>query len=303
MTPPGTTVTIAGRAVDLVCHRALLSGRYHDNTRAAIAECFEAGAGRIEVDVHSLAGDDYIVYHERKLEAETDVAGSVGRATPDIVRGCRFKHDPDDRPLLLSELVELAKGCDTELQLDLKDWRPLPDERIRPLLRAIAPVQERVIISCGQDWNLRRIHRADPTLAYGFDPGHYLDAPLEETPFFLPRTMGAYGYRDDSPLAVGRTEATADYLRERFDGLLAQVPGAREFFLSYRLILQMLDDGFDAAGWLHERGIAVTAWTLDRLGPASLAAAERLAAAGVDRITTNTPLAWRETFARTASRA
>ena len=45
--------------------------------------------------------------------------------------------------------------------------------------------------------------------------------------------------------------------------LALQVPAAREYFLSYRLVLQMLDDGFDVAAWLHDRGIAANVWTLD----------------------------------------
>ena len=51
-------------------------------------------------------------------------------------------------------------------------------------------MHDQVIISTGQDWNLRRLHRADPELALGFDPGHYFDYAIESDIFFLPRTMG-----------------------------------------------------------------------------------------------------------------
>jgi hypothetical protein len=165
-------------------------------------------------------------------------------------------------------------------------------ERIRTLLRVIEPVHDRVIVSTGQDWNLRRLHRADPELGLGFDPGHYIDYALEGADVFLPRMMGAYGYRDDHPMAVGKTEEACDYLAERFAMLALQAPWAREFFLSYQLILQMLDDGFDVVEQLHERDVEVTAWTPDYNGPGSLAVLDRLAAAGVDRITTNPIPAW-----------
>jgi glycerophosphoryl diester phosphodiesterase len=186
--------------------------------------------------------------------------------------------------------------CDTEIQLDLKDWRPMPEERLRALTDTVAPVKERVIISSGQDWNLARLHALDPGLRFGFDPGHYLDHAIEGDQVFLPRTMGAYGYRDDHPLAFGRTEATSDYLEQRMAMLTLQTPGASEYFLSYRLVRQMLDDGFNVADWLHDRGIDANVWTPDYHGDESLRLLERLIGAGIDRVTTNTAPAWVEAF-------
>jgi hypothetical protein len=104
--------------------------------------------------------------------------------------------------------------------------------------------------------------------------------------------MGAYGYRDDHPLAFGRTENVVDYLEQRFEMLLLQAPGGREFFLSYRLVLQMLDDGFNVAEFLHARGVDANVWTPDYDGANSLATLDRLIRSGIDRITTNTLPAW-----------
>ncbi|MEK7693321.1 MAG: glycerophosphodiester phosphodiesterase family protein, partial [Chloroflexota bacterium] len=295
------SIMFGGKTAVLVCHMAALSGRQRPNSRAAMRECFDAGVARVEIDVHSLDGPDYIVSHERRLEREMSGSGSIGAATPHTVRALRFLDDADDRPMLLSEVVEMARGCASEVQLDLKDWRPLSESRVRALIDTIEPIAERVIVSSMQDWNLRLLRRADPTLAVGFDPGHYLDYAVEEGPVFLPRTMGAYGYRDDHPMAVGRTEPAAGYLRERMEMLVLQSPGACELFLSFRLFLQMLGDGFNAAAWLHERGIDVTAWTPDYRGPDSLRPIERLIDAGVARITTNTAPAWVEAFAGTGT--
>ncbi len=296
--PPSPTVVRAGgRDVSLTCHMAALSGNLRRNSLAAIEECFAANATRMEVDVHTLDGDDSIIYHERRLEHQTDGDGTVGRATPAMIRGLHYLDDAHARPPLVSEVVELARGCDTEVQLDLKDWRPMPPERLRALIAPITAIRDRVIVSTGQDWNLRRLHDEAPDIAIGFDPGHYIDHRSEETDFFLPRTMGAYGYRDDHPLAIGRTESVEDYLRERMTILHGQVPFAREWFLSYRVMLQMLDDGFDPIAFLHDREIEVTAWTLDQRNDATTHAFERLAAAGIDHVTTNTIPAWRATFA------
>jgi glycerophosphoryl diester phosphodiesterase len=276
----------------------VLSGAYRPNTLAAIRECFEQGVGRIEIDIHSLAGDDFIVTHDRRLEASTSGSGSVGAVTPDAVRAARFRHDPSDRPALLSEVAALARDAGTEIQLDLKDWRPMSRERIDALLRAIAPVHDRVIVSTGQDWNLRLLHEADPSLAIGFDPGLYIDCKTEESSVFLPRATGAYGYRDDHPLAFGATESPAAYLEARTAMLVLQVPAAREWFVNYRMVLQMLDDGFDVAAWLRARGIETNVWTLDTNREGAIDAFTRLSALDIARVTTNTTRAWEAAFSR-----
>ncbi len=299
MTHP-LTITRGGRTAALTCHVGMLSGQHRRNSRAAVRECLEAAAARVEIDIHSLDGPDYVVSHERRLEHETTGRGSIGSATPQTVRDVRFPGDADDRPALLSEIVEMTRGSHTQLQLDLKDWRPLRDDRLRVLFDLIAPIKRQIIITAGEDWNLRLLHRADAELAIGFDPGRYIGRSHDGETDFLPRTRGAYGYFDDHPLAIGRTETPADYLRARIEALACQCPASREMFLDHRFLLQMLDDGFNPAEWLHEHGSEVTAWTVDYTSAESIGVAERLIAAGVDRITTNTPLAWVDAF--TASR-
>lgn len=286
-----------GHTVRFTAHKAILSGKHRGNTIGGVRECLAAGVPRLEIDIHSLDGPDYVIFHERRLEHETDGRGSIGRATPDDIREVRFLQDRADRPPLLSEVVAEALGSDTQLQLDLKDWRPIAADRIATLLKVIEPVHDRVIVSTGQDWNLRRLNEADPELALGFDPGHYIDHAIEGADVFLPRAMGAYGYRDDHPMAFGKTEPTVEYLNERWNLVVLQQRWAREYFLSYLLLLQMLDDGYDVTAFLHAQGIAVTAWTPDCHGPDAVRVFERLAAAGVDRITTNTIPAWEAALA------
>jgi hypothetical protein len=93
-------------------------------------------------------------------------------------------------------------------------------------------------------------------------------------------------------MAFGRTEGTVDYLRERMAMLALQAPGAREYFLNYRLVLQMLDDGFNVADYLHDRDIEANVWTFDFHGGESFRQLQRLLKAGIDRFTTNTARAW-----------
>lgn len=284
----------------LVAHMAVLSGDHRPNSIGAIRECIERGVPRIEIDIHSLEDDDFVVTHDRKLEQETTGRGSVGSATADDIRATRFIDNAHDRPALLSEVAAAAASSDMQLQLDLKDWRPLTPARTQALLGAIAPIRDRVIVSSGQDWNLRAL-AAIGSVATGFDPGLYIDSAGE--PYYLPQHLGAYNYRDDHPLALTRTVAVAEYLEQRFEQLALLAPASREWFISYRLVLQMLEDGFDAPAWLRARGIEPNIWTLDYDGAQTLAAYDRLGAAGVARVTTNTTLAWEEPLsARPASR-
>lgn len=282
-----TTVQLAGHEVSFTCHGGLLAGQGLPNSLGGIGECLQAGASRVEIDIHSMADGEYLVTHATRLEEATTSRGAIGRLTREEALGLRRNDDAGSRPPLLSEVVALTQPFACELQLDLKDWRPLTLERVDALAALVRPLGERAIISSGQDWNLRAIARHVPWLRLGFDPDRYLCiAERNQAP--VPGRLGAYGYRDDHPLALGRAQTVGDYLRERLDILVAQCVSARELFIEYRLLLQAETEGVMLSRLLHERGVAVSAWTLDYDGPESLARLERLASAGVDRVTTNT---------------
>lgn len=283
----GTTVQLAGHELSFTCHSSLLAGRGSPNSLAGITECLQAGASRIEIDIHSMADGEYLVSHANRLEEVTTSRGAIGRLTREEALELRSKDDSQTRPPLLSEVVELVQPYTSELQLDLKDWRPLTPERVSALITRLAPLGERAIVSSGQDWNLRAIACQTQALRLGFDPDRYL-AARERDQAPMPGRLVAYGYRDDHPLALGRAQPSEEYLRERFAALLLQCPFACELFLEYGLLLQAEADGLMLPRLLHERGITVSAWTLDYDGPESLATLGRLASAGVDRVTTNT---------------
>ena len=101
--------------------------------------------------------------------------------------------------------------------------------------------------------------------------------------------MGAYGYRDAHPLAKRRLTTTAEYLRDRFGGIMRLVPGPSEAHLRLAMFERMLDDGIaDAAEIFHALGIKVDVWTLDADTPRWRERFARLVDAGVDIVTTNT---------------
>jgi glycerophosphoryl diester phosphodiesterase len=281
-----TTAVVAGRELSFTCHSGLREGRGLPNSLEAIHDCLEAGVFRIEIDIHSMADGDYLVSHASRLEESTTSQGPVGHLTRDDALNLRRSDDPNSRPPLLSEVIALVQPHSSDLQLDLKDWRPLTEERVHALIALTEPLGQRVLVSSGQDWNLRAINSQSKELRLGFDPDHYLASGQRKVP--VPARLGAYGYRDDHPLAIGRAQPVAEYLRERMIDLVTQCPFAREFFIEYQLLLQAMNDGVSLSQLLHERGVAVSAWTLDYDGANSIAKLEALAAAGVDRITANT---------------
>jgi hypothetical protein len=118
---------------------------------------------------------------------------------------------------------------------------------------------------------------------------HWNDRP-SDVPFPLQR--GSYDYWDDHPLAAAGILPLPEYVAVRLEGLHAAVPRVDEIMLHYPTLLRAVDDGVDVCGLFHQRGTRVLAWTLDADGAGAAAACDRLQAAGVDVLVTNTPTDW-----------
>lgn len=288
----------------IVHHMAAHDGRYPPNSLEAVRACLEANADFIEIDVTALAQDDYLLVHDPVLESETTGNGEVSACLltdaqelwlTDAQRQATPYH-----PALLSEIVAAFADYPTgsRLQIDFKNVIPFADdEPLHRLTYLIAPLGERVIVSSGADWQLRRLHKIAPWLELGFDVHFYIDwrSPDETIdPRIPPYRQGAYGYWDDHPLATQRYYTMADYLAERCAALATLIPTATTFYIDHKLIAQSLADGFNWAADLHTYNIKLDAWTMDSTNPVALANLPLLLEAGVDQITTNTPQAVRE---------
>jgi glycerophosphoryl diester phosphodiesterase len=249
--------------VELKAHRGAWSGRHRENSLAALRECYAEGVARVEIDF-LFHGDDFVVTHDRPR------------------RGAKL---PRLRDAL--EIVRSAPDGPTVLMLDAKGDAPWPATVVTRLLRVIEPVRNRIFVGSPADWNLRRLRDADRSLTLAFDPQYYLTWGSKTEK--LPGRVGAYGYQDTHPLAIRRTGPTEDYLRERFEMLVALVPDAREVHLRLGFFERMLDDGFDAANFLHDAGKLVDVWTIDAGTRRWRERVARAIAAGVDIVTTNTP--------------
>lgn len=283
----------------IVHHMGALDGSdAPPNSLEAVQACLDAGARCVEVDVTALARDDYLLVHDDELEHETNGEGLVAETPPVRARELFLKRDgaiTSYHAALLSDLVQLwqAHGAKSLLQLDFKNVIPLKsDEPLERLIEQIEPLGDRVLVSSGADWQLRRLRRLAPWLLLGFDVMYYIDWQPEASardPRAFPRQRGAYGYYDDHMLATQRIWSVPQYLRDRCESLMGLVPDVSVFYLEHTLITQSLKDGFNWAEPLHARGILLDAWTMDVTNPVVPAAAPQLLAAGVDLFTTNTP--------------
>jgi glycerophosphoryl diester phosphodiesterase len=283
---PDSFFRVGDRTVELKVHRCLWSGRYSENSPLAIAECASERVLRTEIDVRGTRDGEFVVLHDDRFDRVTDATGLVREAT--AVEATRSRFTDGAHPLLFAEAIQLIAANDypRHIELDLKDLAPYNMAQAEALARAVQPLKDRGHFSCPADWNLRRLLMIDPTLGVSLNPHCYIDTELDDD-VRLP--MGAYGYRDAHPLARQRVSTTADYLRDRFGGIMRLVPGLSEAHLRVGMLERILDDGVaDIAEVFHSLGLKLDAWTLDAGAPRWQERLERIVAAGVDIVTTNT---------------
>jgi glycerophosphoryl diester phosphodiesterase len=282
----------------LVHHSANRDHNHPSGSLPALQACLEADARAVEIDISLLADGQFALLHGPTLERETTGSGPIAALTSEQVRALQHVQRGEVTEVgvgLLSEALDLLRQYPStaELQLDLKPDVYSTDAVLSKLVTDLRPVMDRVRVTSPSDWALRRLHALEPSLALGFDPLLYLEIDYGEhsDPTVPPFRQGAYGYWDDHPLSTRRWGATADYLAARADALWIQAPPGAIWYIDAGLLDQALGDGFDWIAYLHDRGVEVDAWTLDAHRPERAVLARRLAAQGVDRITTNDAVA------------
>jgi len=260
-------------------------GRRPENTLAAVAFALEHGANGVEVDLCVTGDNQIVVHHDLRLNPDTtrDATGrwlprgeraplielawaalrelDVGRARPGAAVALRFgRQSPVDgaRVPLLAEFVELMtqRAPGVTLNLELKS---------DPRAPALAPPAERYAALVADE--LARLRPAGALFLQSFDWA--LMARVK-------REMRARGvacqiaFTCPRPFDRAAIDAAAD-------------AGAAVFSCDYR--------GLDAELLRHarSRGLGVCAWTVN-----AAADIARLAALGVDAITTDYPERARE---------
>ena len=273
----------------LIHHAANRGNGYPSGSLAALKDCLSANVGWVEIDLIPLQGGDFALLHDANLVAVSNGSGAVPEKTAAEIQVLHYKDHPQYQLSTLSEVIRWVKeiDSDTHIQLDLKPFGPINAEVLKSLLRLVEPIKERVLVSTVADWVLRLLHRIDAEIRLGFDPLLYLDLetnhPRPEG--IPPLRVGAYGLRDDHPLAVQRWGSEKDYFAARAEALLLQAPLRANWYINAGLLELAHEAGFDWIDFIHQYGGGqVAAWTLDA---DRIALTERLIDAGVDLVTTN----------------
>ncbi len=283
------------RRVPLKHHRLLSGTHPHPpNSLPALRQILADGAEAIEFDVGLTLDGAFVLLHDSSLERETTGRGPLRQISEAQFKALRLR-GTNEPPATLADVMTALRGVGRALkvQVDLTEQEPLPREVAARLGYALATLREnsylRVVVSSAADWNLRILRRLDPALNVGFDFLYYLDAPVDE-PRRLPTRTSAYGYLDDHPLGYGRLMSPREYLADRVEVLLEQVPGASEFYLRKEFVLQALADDFNPIRFVHEHkpGALVDVWTLSADDPDASRVLWTVLEAGADQITTDT---------------
>lgn len=260
------------REIRLKWHQLRRAGTDPAHDRTNLKQGIEQGAS-LEVDIVTTRDGHFVCLHDPELGCETTGRGPVqdhDRSALERLRQCSNDGHPlATPPLFLDEVLVALAAAPADwpgrLQLDLKQPQGLIDGSLARRFAELArPVAHHLILG-GTEWRaVQRLGEAVPGLRLGFDPLalHETAPPASAAEF---RTLGAY--------------------------MLAHAPEAAIFYLHIALALQGLEAGVDLIAMAKTRGAEVDAW---RLEPEDDGAAEiltRLVAAGVDQITTDSPLA------------
>ena len=268
----GVALRDGGREIRLKWHqlRRAASDPAHDRRNLRLG--IEQGAS-LEVDIVATRDGHFVCLHDPELACETTGRGLVhdqDRSALERFRQCANDGRPlASPPLFLDEvlaaLAEAPAGWPGRLQLDLKQPLRLIDRELAQRFAGLArPVAHHLVLA-GTEWRaVQRLSEAVPGLRLGFDPLaiHEAAPPAGAAEF---QALGAY--------------------------MLAHAQDAAIYYLHIPLVLEGLDAGVDLIATARAAGAEVDAWRLEPEDDRAIATLARLIAAGVDQITTNSPLA------------
>jgi len=220
----------------------------------------------LEIDVRFLADDRMLIFHDPTLDQETTGSGRVDALTTPAVGAIRFRNSESVPLCFLEEVVDVIRGGETLLQVDLKLRRPISAGRLDALARALFPIRDRVLVGSQAHWNLRAL--PERGIAVAFDPTlQWQYAPARSNEHALPFRRGLHGLWDDAPIAHVRGVATADYCAVRIADIAALLPAAREWMVDIATIRYLSSLGLGLGDELAGRGIELAAWTMPDEGP------------------------------------
>jgi fructose-1,6-bisphosphatase/inositol monophosphatase family enzyme/glycerophosphoryl diester phosphodiesterase len=242
------------RPVQTCAHRGN-SNVYRENTLPAIRSAIAAGADFVEIDVRVTADDQVIVLHDATLERLWGLPSAVSDVTLEQVRSLG---GADERPPLLSEVIELFDGAPSTLLIDMDD--PTLAE---PAYRVVASVLSASVLSA----SVLSASGATSAAPGAGDPAS--------------RTAVAWCGDIDGMRTIRRLDAGARIWMP-WDSPTAPTADDIGDLAPERINTEFLTMTRQLAEQIHALGYGITVWTVD--DESSMRWAQRI---GVDTVTTN----------------
>jgi glycerophosphoryl diester phosphodiesterase len=236
------------------------SARAPENTLEAFRLAMEAGAGGLELDVHSTRDGEVVVIHDATVDRTTDGSGAIAGMSLDELRGldagCHFSPDGGatypyrGRRLRVPTLAEVYKRFPAaSVNIDIKEPQQGAEEAVLQVVQKVG-AEERSLVVSDDHAVVRRFRRVS-------------------------------GGRIST--GASRLEITVFYVlsRLRLERLVLPAYHALQVPVEYRGISLITPRFVEAA---HSRGARVDVWTINDPGEMS-----RLLDLGVDVIMTDRP--------------
>ena len=147
-----------------------------ENTIEAFAAGLEAGADRLELDVHATSDGEIVVLHDERVDRTTDGSGLVREldlaGVKELDAGANFEADDGRRPFAggsvriptFIELLEAFPGV--PLNIEIKQDAPAIEARVLAILDEFS-ARGRVLLAAEDNGIMRRIRALAPDLHFG----------------------------------------------------------------------------------------------------------------------------------------
>ncbi len=153
-----------------------------ENALSAFRHASQLGCRWVEFDVQTLRDGTPVVMHDPRAERTSTGTGRVCLYSREAFSRLRLRENPDERPPLLAETLDVLAELGLHFNLEVKCYRPADFQLIDDLTPGLAhhPCQ----------WVISSFHRAW-CLAYAQKRGGARLAILEESPSETCRTFAA----------------------------------------------------------------------------------------------------------------